>query len=513
MRHFLLFLSVVVTLLFLSCRSDFEFSASKGNLRFSRDTVYLDTVFRNIGSSTYNLKVYNRSDDDIAIPTIGFAKGTASKYRMTVDGMTGDDNHAFENVELLAHDSLYIFIEVTADVADANPTDFLYTDQIVFDSGTNEQTVELVTLIQDAYFIYPGRNDEGIYTGVPIGVDENGQEELILGRTLDHAHPANGDEYTWGSEKPYVVYGFANVPDGETLTVEAGARIHFHADSGLLLQPGAALNINGELSTEDTEEKEVIFEGDRLEPIYSDVPGQWGFVYMRQGSMANVTHLTSKNGLAAFVLEKDVPLTIHDSKIFDHSNFGILSRGANVTGTNLVFNNAGQFVLAGVNGGSYDFNHCTFNNDWPDSRQSTVLLQDYTEGENAQVFPIRALFNNCIIYGSNQVALALDLSDPAVDFKFNNCLIRFNNSQLDDLPEYDFTGAHYANCIIAPNSSENNPDYEDRDNNILVIGEDSAAREKADPVTSALLPLDIDGKPRPTPPATVSDIGAYQAVF
>jgi hypothetical protein len=39
-----------------SCRSDFETVAN--DLIFSRDTIYLDTVFTDIGSSTYRLKVY-----------------------------------------------------------------------------------------------------------------------------------------------------------------------------------------------------------------------------------------------------------------------------------------------------------------------------------------------------------------------------------------------------------------------------------------------------------------------
>ncbi|HLW61948.1 MAG TPA: hypothetical protein VKY33_00985, partial [Flavobacterium sp.] len=46
-----------------SCRDDFHFEPSSGSeLTFSKDTVYLDTIFSNIGSSTYNLKVYNNSD-------------------------------------------------------------------------------------------------------------------------------------------------------------------------------------------------------------------------------------------------------------------------------------------------------------------------------------------------------------------------------------------------------------------------------------------------------------------
>jgi hypothetical protein len=33
-----------------SCRSDFETVTSTGDLEFSKDTIYLDTVFSNIGS-------------------------------------------------------------------------------------------------------------------------------------------------------------------------------------------------------------------------------------------------------------------------------------------------------------------------------------------------------------------------------------------------------------------------------------------------------------------------------
>ena len=152
MRNYIFLLLIGIALSLTSCRDDFQFEPSTGDLTFSRDTVYLDTVFTNIGSSTYTLKVYNKSGKDIKIPTIQLGKGLASKYRMTVDGMTGTDNKIFNNVEILAKDSMYIFIETTANIADANPTDFLYTDQIQFDGGTNLQSVELVTLIKDAYF-------------------------------------------------------------------------------------------------------------------------------------------------------------------------------------------------------------------------------------------------------------------------------------------------------------------------------------------------------------------------
>ena len=152
MRRLLLLLLIGFAVSLTSCRNDFDFESRTGGLEFSKDTVYLDTVFTDIGSSTYTLKVYNRSDKNISIPSLRLKEGTASKYRLMVDGIAGQ---VFENVEILAKDSMYIFVSVTAEVADANPTDFLYTDQILFDDGSNQQKVELVTLIQDAYFLYP----------------------------------------------------------------------------------------------------------------------------------------------------------------------------------------------------------------------------------------------------------------------------------------------------------------------------------------------------------------------
>ncbi|MEY4012663.1 MAG: hypothetical protein RIT22_1787, partial [Bacteroidota bacterium] len=167
LNRLLFLIGILVTV--CACRSDFDTVASKGDLTFSQDTIYLDTVFSTISSSTYQLKVYNKSNEDISIPSIQFSKGLNSKYRMTVDGMTGKQGKLFQDVTLLAKDSLYIFIETTVNAADVNPTDFLYTDQIQFDSGTNLQKVELVTLVKDAIFLFPQQISNGIKETIPIG--------------------------------------------------------------------------------------------------------------------------------------------------------------------------------------------------------------------------------------------------------------------------------------------------------------------------------------------------------
>src|SRR5690554_6204748 len=153
--------------LWSSCRNDFETVPSTGKLEFSKDTVYLDTVFSNIGSSTYTLKVYNRSKEDIHIPVVKLGEGENSHYRLNVDGILGK---VFHDVEILAKDSIFIFIETTLDINNfPGNLNFLYTDVIEFDSGTNLQTVDLVTLVQDAVFLYPDKYEDGTYETLVIG--------------------------------------------------------------------------------------------------------------------------------------------------------------------------------------------------------------------------------------------------------------------------------------------------------------------------------------------------------
>jgi hypothetical protein len=430
---------------------------------------------------------------------------------MTVDGMTGENNRIFHDVELLAKDSMYIFIETTAGIGDANPSDFLYTDQIEFDSGANLQKVELVTLIQDAYFIFPNKQN-GITESIPIGFDEDGTVLETNGRNLSHNHPDNGDEFTFQTDKPYVVYGYASVPNGEILTIPAGARVHFHADSGLVVQEGGTLNINGSLSTTAALENEVIFEGDRLEPGFSDVPGQWGTVYLRQGSTNHrIKNLTIKNAIIGLLVENNfgTPMTIENTQIYDCSNVGLLGRAANIEGKNIVINTAGVASLACTLGGSYEFKHCTFNNNWASSKQVAVTVDNYytdtTTNQQIAFDLIKADFKNCIIFGSNQIELLVNKStDTSKQFNklFSKCQIKFNNTnnQFTNNPDYAFIND--ATEII----KNGIVDFQDISKNKLFIGADSASKNFGVDVG---VPFDILGNPR----NGVFDLGAYNSII
>jgi len=296
---------IIILSFWNSCNDEINFELNENLLEFSKDTVYLDTVFTNIGSSTYNLKVYNNSNDNVIIPEIKLANGQSSYYRLNVDGIynQNDENgKRFENIELLANDSLYIFIETTIDINEINnlQQSYLYQDKIEFLNLNNTQNVELVTLVKDAVFIYPERyEDNQDYTYETLMIDFNGdginEETNIRGRFLTN------EELNFNNEKPYVIYGYAAVNSGDELIIEKGSRIHFHENSGIIVTEGASIKTYGEISLDsELYENEIIFEGDRLEPSFEDIPGQWGAIWLLNGSIENEFNYTTIKNIITF---------------------------------------------------------------------------------------------------------------------------------------------------------------------------------------------------------------------
>lgn len=501
-RHTIPLLILIVAISTTSCRKDFSTIPSFGQLEFSRDTVFLDTVFTNIGSATYNLKVYNRGNDDITIPNIALENGTGSNYRLNVDGIPGKD---FQNIDILAKDSIFIFVETTIDVASiSNP---LYTDRILFDTGTNQQDVDLVTLVQDAHFIFPGKDP------ITMKIDSlslDGQPTTIKGRFLTDA------ELNFTNAKPYVIYGYAAVPANKTLTIDAGAKIHFHDNSGLIVDTDGSLKVNGTLN------EQVVFEGDRLENSFSNVPGQWGTIWMREGSKENeINHTQIKNGIIGILVDaisntSTPSLTLNDTEIYNHSNFGILARHANIVGTNLVVGNAGEASLACTAGGVYNFTHSTFANYWSFGIRQlpAVLVNNFftsTNSNGQEIIETRALsaanFTNCIIDGNNNIEFIADRVDGALfNFNVSSSMIQFNdvNNTFTGISELDFNDSNlYQNIIL--NGISN---FRDPLKNDFIIGQSSDAINLGNLTAASFFPLDILGVMRTVNP----DAGAYQHI-
>ena len=380
--------------------------------------------------------------------------------------------------------------------------------KILFDAGSNQQEVELVTLIQDAVFLYPEKQEEFYF-------EEGNLETKAYGFNLSENDPINGNELHFTNQKPYVIYGYAGVPANKTLTIDAGARVHFHAESGIFVKKQGSINVNGSISTDLKKmENEVIFEGDRLEPRFAETPGQWGTIYLAEESTNNsFNHATIKNGsIGIFVDRQDATTTqIKNTKIYNFTNFGIIARKGKINGENIVVNKCGQSSLACILGGSYNFNACTFANFWNfGSRQTPAVYLDNTYKQNDVLFVsdlVSANFTNCIIYGTNTIEVGLKKDNGgAFNFDFSYSLIRFSDSN------NQFTGTMYdfvknpasKNNIVSNFTTQNDPKFKDALKNDLRILKNSSALSKGN--TALLIPIDANGITRTSPP----DLGAYQ---
>jgi hypothetical protein len=508
-----LFFKLILTVLFVflnSCRKDFGTIQSAGNLEFSVDTLLLNRVFDDISSSTKSFKVYNRSNDPISISQIALGRGEASFYRLNVDGIPGK---SFENIDILAKDSIFIFVEATVDFNALTDPDFFYRDSVVFDSDLNEQNVKLEALVIDVNLIRPDRTQQTdgsfIYETLVLGEDNQGETISVRGVEL------NGNTM-FTNEKPYLIYGYIGVQSNSTLTIEKGSTLYFHDNSGIIVEPGGSIHVDGEF------ENEVLFEDDRLEPEFEDVAGQWGTIWLRAGSKNNsINNAIIKNniiGILADSLGNSNPtLTLKNTQIYNTSNFGILGRETNILGENVVIGNNGMSSLACTIGGRYNFTHCTFADYWNNGFRQfpTVLINNFFtffDDNGNEITETRDLneanFTNCIINGNQNLEFIVDkVEGSAFNFNIKNCMLKFDTTDIDLLnnPLFDFNDSNiYQNIIL-----NGITDFKDFATNQLIIGRDSDAIGKADINGALSVPFDILNMNRVTMP----DIGAYQHII
>ena len=507
MRKWLRIIGVLLAIaLTKACDYDLSFSpAQTQDIRFSSDTVYLDTIFTSIGSSTYNLRIYNLADHNIKIGSIRLGQANDSQFRLNVDGMHGQD---FNDVEILANDSIYVFIETTVDIKDyaANAPEFLYNDQLLVD----EQTVELITLVKDAIFLYPKRED-GFKEMIPLGTDEEGNAFGIEGFYLED------NELIFTNERPYVIYGYAGVPSEKTVRFEAGARIHFHDNSGLIAAESSSVHVLGEQSADaEMQEGEVIFEGDRLEPFFENIPGQWGAIWLTAGSTNHIfRHATIKNASVGILMDyndetENPTLVLEQTQIHNSSAVGLWAKTGHVRAVNSIFGNAGNASFFGNIGGSYEFTHCTFANYWNRSFRSTpaVIFNDYVPISETEdfVMPIeKAVFANCIIDGNQTVEFGVEQKgDQELSFSLDHTALRFSpaDETIYENPYYDFSSSTlYPKLILNKQTAFHQPSTNDfrisQESEVIGLGKSTHA---------ASVPVDLNGVDRTNLP----DLGAFQ---
>ena len=387
-------LCILMLLLFSACRKEEVVTTdSSAKLEFSVDTILFDTVFTSVGSTSRRLRVYNRNENAVRISEIALAGVAGSSYQININGQPLS---RATNLQLAGKDSLNIFIQVSINPGSA-ALPFIVSDSIQFSTNGNRQSVQLRAYGQNANFL---------------------NEEVISGNV------------TWDRSLPYVIYNSALVSEGAKLTIEKGARIYFHKDSKLF--------VAGTLEAKGDVNESIDLSGDRLEPMYSDEPGQWGGIHFLRESRDNILHYARiKNAVVGIRVDSlsnnaNPKLIISNSIIRNIEVAGLLMYNGDVAAFNNLVYNCGQFLVYGALGGKYDFKQNTFAGLNSRKAPAVFFADHYTAGGTIQTAALDISLVNNIVWGSNADELAVDRKGNGVfGLSLSNNLIRTKDNTFE----------------------------------------------------------------------------------
>lgn len=462
---------VVLAFTFPSCHRNNNADGVK--LEFSADTVLFDTVFTTITSSTRSFTVHNTTGDPMVVDIV-LAGGTQSYYSINVDGVAGTK---FRDVEIPAHDSIFVFVKVNINPTDQN-LPYLVTDSVMFYQKGRTQSVQLVAFGQDAHFIVPD------HTGGSLHYH-------IVAHEHEHVH--------WTNDKPWVIYGWAVVDSLGKLTIDPGTKVYVHNGGGIWVYRYGNIHINGTL------DEPVILTGDRLEPLFANDYAQWNSLWINEGSEDNLIEnaiiSNSSYGIHLEALEEFTgnKTIINNSVIHNNQMMGVRAEGAVLEMNNCQVSNNGKYSLA-LMVGDFTLNHVTVANYFSQSSRQTPAVAvtnnfDKTEVVGDQAYPVtylgnaNATFNNCIIYGTLDNEFGTGKKEGAeLNYTLRNCIVRKDS----------LNNGHFLNCF------SQNPKF------IATYGQNYNLQEDSPAIDAGMeglgITTDILGRPR----NGVPDIGAYE---
>jgi hypothetical protein len=373
--------------------------------------------------------VYNNNANAVKV-NISLKGNQFGIYKLNIDGQP---TNAVSQKEIRGKDSIMIFVQMYIDNNGLNdPTKpFFVTDQIIFETNGNIQDVVLFGYSRVAHYL---RN-------------------ITLDCATNNLH--------WTADTPIVIYDSILVPHGCTLTIDAGTHIYSHVKSCFL--------VSGTLIVNGTTSNPVIFEGDRMEPDYTAVPGQWiGFRFLTDSKDNVIKNAVIKNALVGVEVDSssvntNPKLNIQQSVILNMSAFGIAGFTADILAVNNLVANCGQSSFYGVLGGNYNLyqnTFATFANTF--SRTTPTFIIDNSpltdaNGTAVAAFPLNVDSKNNIIYGSQDDEILLntkaDGGNTTGILTIQNCLIKTSkyattlnvanniinqDPQFNDFAKYDY---------------------------------------------------------------------------
>jgi hypothetical protein len=493
-KHIFYLLSAFALLFFLSdCQKEVFTTDPSIKLSFSTDTLRFDTVFTELGSATRILKIYNTSNKSLRVQSIYLENGDDSRFNINVDGLPGK---AHADVEIAPNDSLYIFAEVTVNPdAPLSSSPFVIDENLVFETNGNVQKVVLEAWGQNAVYL-PSRFGAG---GVVAFGCDNG-------------------EWVWDDPRPYVIYGIL-VIDECTVRIPAGKQVYIHGGLGrevtdtstTIYNDGFLAFVgNGRLIVEGTVDEPVIFQSDRLEPEFDEVPGQWTGIWFQSGTSGHqIENCIVRNSIIGMRVDSAVDLSLKNTQIYNTGGSGLIGIHATITAENCLFYGNTGYGIQLEYGGDYTFNYCTvasYGVDGEALRMGNTICYD-AACDAYDSYLLRARFNNSILVGgrTDQITLFDRLGDGSLmDYQLTNCIVKVNDLLNPNAsPEF----ADFCNpCLYIDNADTI---FIDPNENMFRL-DTLASLANGYAVPIAGIDKDLDGKPRDT---NNPDAGCYEIEF
>ena len=374
-----------------SCIED-DFSTNANDQpTFSTDTLDMGPIFTEAGTPTHSFTVYNRHDKGIIISSIKMRDDAEGMFRFNVDGVAGNE---FQNVEIRANDSIYVFVEATLK---ANGTDA----PVVIDRHLD--------------FVV-----QGITSTVVISAQ--GQDvERRKGLVID------GDT-RFTANKPYQIFDSLIVKEGATLTLDPGVTLYFRNN--------ATMRVDGTLVSNGTTEKPVNMTGDRIDNVVNDLSfdlmaGQWQGLEFTSTSRNNyLSHTSIRNTVwGVFVdsigAQENPALTLINCQLRNSQEYSLAAIHSDIKAVGCEITDAAAGVMS-LRGGNHIFNHCTFANYYLFSALGGAAIQfDHISAECDDLSGLPYMvadFTNSIIYGNGTELSHGDLTGTAITLRY--CLLK-----------------------------------------------------------------------------------------
>ena len=388
MRTTYLLLTYLIVIVTTACTDNDSFTTDRSfRLDFSVDTVKLDTVFSTVGSSTYTLWAYNRTDDGIRIASVRLKNGNQTGFRVNVDGSYLDNTtgSVVTDLEIRRGDSIRVFVELTApENHQAEPK--MIEDQLIFtlESGVAQD----VTLKGYAW-------------------DATTLTDLVI-----------SSDTTIQSARPIVIYG-----DG--IRVDSGAVLNI-CNTTLYFHDNAGMTVNGSLRTDN-----VIMRGDRLDHMFDYLPydrvsGQWRGITLGKSSTGNVLNDTEiRNAMTALQIDSAAidsttrRVVMTRCKIHNSKGYGLLAHHSNIALSYCQLSNALNDCLTLYGGIAY-MNRCTIAQFYPFVGGRGAAFRFSNQGG------LQLTCDSTIITGYEGDVVMAERPDTTLHFNytFANCLLR-----------------------------------------------------------------------------------------